>query len=102
MSRPLGSAIELERRRYRAVEAVHSGESPEVVANVHGVDRSSVYRWLKRAQQPDGLAAKPHPGPAPRLSLQQHHELEQLLQQGAQAHGWHNRLWTCARVAELI
>jgi transposase len=94
--------MELERRRYRAVQAVHSGESPEVVARVYGVDRSSVYRWLKRAERPDGLAAKPHHGPAPRLSLQQHHELEKLLQQGAQAHGWHNRLWTCARVAELI
>jgi transposase len=94
--------MELERRRCRAVQAVHSGESPEVVARVYGVDRSSVYRWLKRAEQPDGLAAKPHLGPAPRLSLQQHRELEELLQQGAQAHGWHNRLWTCARVAEVI
>jgi transposase len=94
--------MELERRRYQAVQAVHSGESPEVVARVYGVDRSSVYRWLKRADQPDGLAAKPHPGPALRLSLRQHRELEKLLLQGAQAHGWHNRLWTCARVAELI
>jgi transposase len=94
--------MELERRRYRAVQAVHSGESPEVVARVCGVNRSSVYRWLKRAQQTDSLAATPHLGPAPRLSLQQHRELEQLLLQGAQAHGWHNRLWTCARVGELI
>jgi transposase len=84
------------------VQAVRSGESPEVVARIYGVNRSSIYRWLQRAEHPDGLAAKPHPGPAPRLSLQQHRELEKLLQQGAQAHGWQNRLWTCARVAELI
>src|ERR1700738_1628221 len=101
MSRPFGSAMELERRRRQAVAVVHSGESPEVVARVYGVNRSSVYRWLKRAQRADGLAAKPHAGPAPRLSPQQHRELENLLQQGAQAHGWHNRLWTCARVAQL-
>jgi len=94
--------MELERRRRQAVAVVHLGESPEVVARVYGVNRSSVYRWLKRAQQSDGLVAKPHPGPAPRLSPQQHRELENLLQQGAQAHGWHNPLWTCARVAQLI
>jgi transposase len=94
--------MELERRRCQAVAVIHSGESPEVVARVYGVNRSSVYRWLKRAQQADGLASKPHTGPAPRLSPQQYRELEKLLQQGAQAHGWHNRLWTCARVAQLI
>ena len=81
MSRPLGSAAELERRRRRAVEAVHHGESPEAVARVVGVDRASVYRWLKLAQLPDGLAAKPHPGPAPRLSPQQNRRLEDLLLQ---------------------
>lgn len=94
--------MELERRRRRAVHAVDSGESPEDVARIFGVDRSSVYRWLRQAQQADGLAAKPHPGPASRLSARQLQRLEELLLQGAQAHGWANRLWTCARVAELI
>jgi transposase len=61
-----------------------------------------MYRWLQLAQQPDGLAAKPHPGPAPRLSMEQHRHLESLLRQGAQAHGWSNRLWTCARIVQLI
>lgn len=32
MSRPLGTAAELDRRRRRAVQAVDRGESPEVVA----------------------------------------------------------------------
>lgn len=102
MSRPFGSATELERRRFRAVEAVRQGESPEAVARIVGVDRSSVYRWLKLAQRPDGLAAKPHPGPAPRLSPEQHRRLETLLLEGAKAHGWTNQLWTCARVGQLI
>jgi transposase len=102
MSRPFGSAAELERRRLRAVEAVGQGESPEAVARVVGVNRSSVYRWLKFARQPDGLAAKPHPGPAPRLSPEQHRRLEMLLLEGAKAHGWTNQLWTCARVGQLI
>lgn len=67
-----------------------------------GVHPRSVFRWLKLAEQPDGLAAKPHPGPATRLSLAQQQQLEQLLLQGAQAHGWPNQLWTTQRIAELI
>jgi transposase len=102
MSRPFGTAAELERRRCHAVEAVHQGESPEVVARVVGINRSSIYRWLKLAQQPDGLAARPHPGPAPRLSPEQHRRLEALLLEGPQAHGWPNQLWTCSRVVQLI
>jgi len=102
MSRPFGSAAELERRRRQAVEAVAQGESPDVVARVVGVNRCSVFRWLNLARQPDGLAAKPHPGPAPRLSPQQNRRLEDLLLQGAKAHGWQNQLWTCARIRILI
>jgi transposase len=102
MSRPFGSAAELERRRRRAVQSVAEGESPEAVARIVGVNRSSMYRWLKLAQNADGLAAKPHPGPAARLSLEQHRHLEALLLQGAKAHGWSTELWTCARVVELI
>jgi len=102
MSRPFGSAVELERRRCQAVAAVRQGDSPEVVARVFGVNRSSVYRWLHCAQQPDGLVAKPHPGPASRLSPEQHRRLETLLLQGAKAHGWTTQLWTCARIAQLI
>ena len=102
MSRPLGTAAELERRRRQTVEAVSHGESPEAVARVFGVNRSSVYRWLNRSQHPDGLVAKPHPGPTPRLSSEQHQRLLALLLEGAKAHGWSTQLWTCARVAELI
>jgi transposase len=102
MSRPLGSAAELERRRRRAIDAVASGERPEVVARTFGVARASVYRWLNLSKRMDGLVAKPHPGPAPRLSPQQHQRLEALLLEGAQAHGWSTQLWTCARIAVLI
>jgi transposase len=102
MSRPFGTAAELERRRRQAVAAVAQGESPEIVARVVGVNRASMYRWLKMAHGPDGLAAKPHPGSEPRLSPEQHRQLEVLLREGAQAHGWPNRLWTCARIGQLI
>jgi transposase len=102
MSRPYGSASALELRRRQAVQAVQAGDKVKDVARIIGVKPRSIYRWLELADKPDGLAAKPHPGPATRLSLQQQQELEQLLCQGAKAHGWSNELWTTQRIAELI
>jgi transposase len=98
----MGTSAELERRRCRAVRAVEQGESPELVARTYGVNRASVYRWLAMARLPDGLAAKPHTGPLPRLSPKQLQQLETLLLQGAKAHGWSTELWTCARIVVLI
>jgi len=101
--RPVGTAEELQRRRLRAVELVEQGESPDDVAHFLGCGRSSVYTWVKRAKQSvAALAARPHPGPKPRLSAEQLKELESLLLQGAKAHGWRTELWTAARAAELI
>jgi transposase len=102
MSRPIGTAAELERRRRQAVRAVKGGETQAAVARVLGVPRSTVTRWVKLGQQPDGLAAKPHPGSARRLSAEQHRQLARLLLEGAKAHGWSTDLWTTARVAALI
>jgi len=101
--RPTGTAEELQRRRLRAVELVNEGESPEDVARFLGCGRSSVYTWLKLAREDLGkLAAKPHPGRTPRLGEADRKRLEELLLQGAKAHGWRTDLWTAARVAELI
>jgi transposase len=101
--RPVGTAEELQRRRLRAVALVQQGESPEDIAHFLGCGRSSVYTWVRRAREaPEELAAKPHPGPTPRLADAQLKELEVLLLQGAKAHGWRTELWTAARVAELI
>jgi transposase len=79
------------------------GESPSTIARVLGVARPSVYRWRQAARSgPDGLTAKAHPGPTPRLSDTQLQELEDLLLDGATAHGWPNDLWTANRVAAVI
>jgi transposase len=101
--RPIGTSQELERRRRRAVELVKQGESPDDVAHFLGCGRSSVYTWLKLdREQPQALAAKTHPGRTPRLNHEQLAELEGLLLQGANAHGWRTQLWTADRVAALI
>jgi transposase len=98
----MGSAAELERRRRRAVEDVTSGQRPDAVTRTFGVARASVDRGLTLAKRTDGLAAKPHPGPASRLSATQYKRLANLLAPGAKARGWSDELWTCARIAVLI
>jgi transposase len=101
--RPVGTAQELERRRRRAVELIKQGESPDDIAHFLSCGRSSVSTWRKLDRQaPERLAAKPHPGPTPRLTDAQLKELEALMLQGAKAHGWRTHLWTAARAAELI
>src|SRR4051812_37083311 len=103
MSRPIGSAEELERRRVRAMQALKEGQSPSAIARVLGIHAGSVRRWRRMANNsPDGLKAKPHPGPKHGLSDEQLRKLEALLLEGAKHHGWPNQLWTAARVAELI
>src|ERR1700709_2252528 len=101
MSRPIGPASALEQRRGQAVLAGQKGDEVKDVARIMGVTPRSLHRWLQNAKNPDGLAAKPQVHPT-RLSVSQQQELEQLLLQGAQAHGWPNQLWTTQRIADLI
>jgi transposase len=85
------------------VQLLDEGERPKVVARFLGVNRSSIYRWRQSAKDdPQALAARPHPHRPPCLSDTQLRELEALLQQGPQAHGYANWLWTTERVGDLI
>jgi transposase len=102
MSRPIGTAEELERRRRRAVQAVADGAARTTVAKVLGVHVKSVSRWVRSARRPGGVEAKPQPGPRPGLTDADLRRLAGLLAKGAKAHGWPNELWTAARVARLI
>lgn len=101
MTRPIGTADELQRRRQRAVEALRKGKTPREVASVLGVHVNSVHRWRRFAAQPQGLASVPRVV-EPGLSDDDLPRLAELLKQGAKHHGWPNELWTAARVAVLI
>ena len=62
----VGTSLELERRRRRAVELVRQGESPATVARFLGCGRSTVYTWVKAADRDAAaLAARPMPVPGP-------------------------------------
>lgn len=102
--RTKGSAMELEARRRRAAEYFHARKALPEIADLVGVHLSSVKRW-KRAWDAGGvkaLAAKPHPGPAPKLSVKQKEKLVALLTAGPLAAGYRTDLWTCDRVAEVV
>jgi hypothetical protein len=43
---------------------VQRGDRVKDVARIIGVAKGSLCRWLHIAERPNGLAAKPHPGPA--------------------------------------
>src|SRR3954447_19175468 len=102
MSRPIGTADELERRRKRAVQAVADGQPRKTVAQVLGVHIKTIARWVRAARTPGGLNAKPQPGPTPGLTDTDLRKLESLLPRGAKAHGRHNQLWPPSGVARLI
>src|SRR5712691_3596156 len=59
----------LEAMRERAVRSVQDGESPEVVADVLGINRSTIYGWLAQYRRSGwgALKAKPMFGRPPNL-----------------------------------
>jgi transposase len=99
-----GSAAELEARRRRAVAFLAEGKSNTEAAALVGASVRSVVRW-KQAWRDCGeraLAAKPQPGPQPKLSSSQKKRLVKILVRGPLAAGYRTDLWTCRRVAEVI
>src|SRR5436190_8238405 len=102
--RTKGSAAELEARRRRAAEFFQERKPLAEIVRLVGASLSSVKRW-KRAWQEGGvaaLAAKPHPGPTPKLSEDQKQELVTILKDGPTQVGYRTDLWTCARVTEVV
>jgi transposase len=102
--RPPGSAAELEARRRRAAEHFQERKPLREIASLFGVSLTSVKRWKRtwKAEGVEGLAAKPHLGPEPKLSELQRHFLIKILLQGPVAAGYRTDLWSCARVSEVV
>jgi transposase len=102
--RTKGTAAELEIRRRIAARLFTEDVTLAEIARCVDASVSSVRRW-KQAWKAGGvaaLAAKPHPGPPSKLSVDQQEQLCDLLVAGARASGYNTDLWTCRRVAALI
>ncbi len=83
--RPVGSAVELEKRRKDAVRRIRAGERVTDVAKDLGVSRVAVSRW-KRAAIDGGLRALnavPQHVPQSRMSSEQKRQLKKILIGGA-------------------
>src|ERR671928_2085886 len=94
-----------EGRRLRAFELKQKGWPQQRIAEALGVSKGAVSQWMKRARQGGGVQAlkrQPAPGARPRLSQEQRAKVPELLERGAEAHGFRGEVWTCARVAEVI
>ena len=102
--RPKGTAAELEARRRFAAALLRDGKSLAETARLVGASLSSIKRWKKALREggEEALAAKPHPGPAERLSDHQKQRLTEILSRGARAAGYRTELWTCGRIAGVI
>jgi transposase len=102
--RPQGKPEELERRRFRAIALLEAGHRPGEIAKMLDVSPAAISQWKKVYQRagPEGLKAKPHPGPKPKLTERQRRELERRLLKGPVAHGYPTDLWTLRRIAEVI
>src|SRR5919107_370209 len=94
-----------EGRRLRTFELKQQGWSQQRKADALGVSKAAVSRWKKRARAGGGVQAlkpRPAPGARPRLSEEQRARVPELLERGAEAHGFRAEVWTCERVAEVI
>ncbi len=102
--RPIGSAQQLEKRRYRAIRLLRSIKNLSTVARLVHASVSSVFRWQQALawEGRKGLSAKPVPGRPARLTTRQKERLIQYLLKGPQSVGYQTQLWTLKRITRLI
>jgi transposase len=81
-----------------------AGHAQAEVARALGVARQVVSRWHARwrAGGPEALRSAGPTGPAPRLSGQQLHAVDQALRHGGRAHGFDTDHWTLVRITTVI
>src|SRR5215212_6706537 len=94
-----------EGRRLRAFELKQRGWSQQRIAEALGVSKGAVSQWMKRVRDGGGAEAlkrRPAPGARPRLSEDERAKVPELLERGAEAHGFRGDVWTCERVATVI
>src|SRR5687767_6025828 len=79
------------------VSAAHSQSPGREQGSGKPVDEAG-----SRRRGVEALKRRPAPGARPRLSKEQRAKVPELLDRGAEAHGFRGELWTCERVAIVI
>jgi len=90
--------------RERAIEAVWNGIPKSTVADVYGVSRLTIYRWLERFEEDgsDGLERKAGSGRPRKLEELTEEELQATVLKGASQFGFETDLWTVGRLRRVI
>lgn len=90
-------------RRILAVELYEDGMDVRDIMPVVKAAESTIYQWIQRAEieGKDSLVRTYKPR-EPKLGHAQRDQLAQMLDQGAQAHGFEDARWTSTRVRDLI
>lgn len=91
-------------RRGRAVLGYIEGRRVIEMAKEFGVNRSSINRWLGwyNAIGVNGLETGVAPGPTPKLSDEQCHELVEFIEAGPISAGYSSGVWTGPMIGDLI
>jgi transposase len=99
-----GTAAELERRRFLAIERLHEGYSAQEVSEFLGVHLRTVRFWQAayKKQGARGLRAKPPPGRPRKLTPRQERTVLTWFHKSPQSFGFATELWTAGRVAQVI
>lgn len=98
-----GTHLTAEVRR-RAVRAVHEGMSRKAVAAAYGVERTTLYRWLRNytVDGEAGLDRRAGSGRPRKLEELSEIELRALILKGPLQFGYETDLWTVGRLRRVI
>src|SRR5664279_2132848 len=97
------AAMQERRRRAGRLFAAGKRSQAEIARELH-ISRQSVSRWFEawRQAKPDWIRGAGRAGRRPKLDGAQFKQVDKVLRQGAQAHGFATDLWTLPRVAAVI
>jgi transposase len=95
----------LEKLRFRTVQQVLDGVSPEELAETLGLNRATIYRWVNKYHYGgwDALKAQPVPGRPPKLTAEQMAWVAKTVREKNPLQlNFPFALWTLGMIRELI